>query len=239
MAPRLTLNTDELARTARSLFSPDGAAADKVHATLRGLGLPIPTAVATVADAARDLQAGDDDGAVLTALAVWDDLIAGRSTVAGLGALVDTHLGELRAAQEVASSSPAGLPEDLASQRTELRDLLDAGELVGKLGRISAITSAIAGHRATRLADLRAELRERVADEQTALRARYGSVDAGSMAETLSRLDQLVPDEKEEIAPDVAPGPTRGYPVDNGRCLPTRLTSSSPRIGSPRCRSAR
>jgi hypothetical protein len=200
---KVNANTDELARTARDLFSPDGVAADKVRATLRGLGLPIPTAVATVADAARDLQAGDDDGAVLTARAVWDDLIAGRSTVAGLGALVDAHLGELRAAQEVAASSPAGLPEDLAAQHAELRDLLDAGELVGKIGRISTITSAITAHRKKQLAELRTELRKRVADERAALRAQYPGVEADAIEETLSRLDQLVPSEGDEIAPEL------------------------------------
>ena len=37
----------------------------------------------------------------------------------------------------------AGLPDDLASQHAELRDLLNAGDLVGKLAQINAITSAI------------------------------------------------------------------------------------------------
>ena len=156
----MNLATDELARTSREVFAPDGAAADKVRATLVGLGLQIPVAVATVAEAVGDLRDGDDDGAVLTALAVWDDLMAGRSLVTELVALLDKHLDELRAAQAIAASSPADLPEDLAAQHTELRDLLEAGDLVGKLGRITAITSAISVHRAKRLADLRSELRD-------------------------------------------------------------------------------
>jgi len=200
---KVNTSTDELARTARGLFSADGTAADKVRATLVGLGLPIPPAVTTVADAARDLQVGNDDGAVLTALAVWDDLIAGRSAVADLVALIDSHLGELRLAQEVAASSPNSLPGDLSSEHAELCDLLDAGDLVGKLARISAITSAITAHRKKRLADLRADLRARMTAEQASLRSRYAGVDPDAMAETLARLDHLVPDDGDEISPEL------------------------------------
>ncbi len=195
--------TDELARTARDIFSPDGAAADRVRATLVGLGIAVPTAVTTVADAARDLASGDDDGTVLTALAVWHDLVAGRATVAQLASLLDAHLGELRAAQEVAASSPAGLPDELAAEHSELRDLLDAGDLADKLGRITAITGAITAHRSARLAKLRAELVQRMEGERAAIRARYPAVDPDVMAETLSRLDQLNPVEGEEVGTDV------------------------------------
>ena len=197
---RVNPTTDELAATARAVFSPDGAAADTVRATLVGLGVPVPTAVTTVADAVRDLAAGDDDGAVLTALAVWDDLVAGRKAVAELATLIESHLDDLRAAQEVAATSGAGLPLDLAAQHAELRDLLDAGDLAGKLGRMMAIASAIAAHRVSRLAELRADLVARMDAERAAIRARYPSVDPDVMAETLGRLDQLVPAEGEAVA---------------------------------------
>ena len=117
---KVNLTTDELARTTREIFSPDGAAAEKVRATLVGLGIPVPTAVTTVADAVRDLAEGNDDGAVLTALAVWDDLLAGRKTVADLATLLNSHVHDLRAAQEVVASPSAGLPAELATQHAEL-----------------------------------------------------------------------------------------------------------------------
>ena len=200
---KVNLATDELARTARDAFALDGAAADNVRATLVGLGLPIPIAVATVTEAVRDLRTGDDDGAVLTALAVWDDLLAGRSLVAELVVLLDKHLAEVRAAQAIAASSPADLPEDLATQHAELHDLLEAGDLVGKLGRITAVTSAISAKRANRLAELRAELRQRVEAERADLLARYQGVDTDAITETLARLDQLVPDDTANVGPDV------------------------------------
>jgi hypothetical protein len=199
----VNLATDELAQTSRDAFAPDGAAADKVRATLVGLGLPIPIAVATVAEAVRDLRDGDDDGAVLTALAVWDDLMAGRSLVSELVALLDKHLSALRAAQAIAASSPVDLPEDLATQHAELHDLLEAGDLAGKLGRITTITSAISEHRANRLAELRAELRARVEAERADLLARYQGVDTDAITETLARLAQLVPDDTANVGPDV------------------------------------
>ena len=148
----------------------------------------------------RDLAEGNDDGAVLTALAVWDDLLAGRKTVADLATLLNSHVHDLRAAQEVVASPSAGLPAELATQHAELRDLLDGGDLAGKLGRITAIVSAITAHRAARLAELRASLIARVDAESTAIRARCPSVPSDVMAETLARFDQLVPASGEVVA---------------------------------------
>ena len=200
---RVSPTSDELARTARALFAPDGVAAERVRATLVGLDLPIPSAVAKVADAVRDLHSDDDDGAVMTALAVWDDLVACRSTVGDLVSLVDDHLTELRTAQEVAASSCTQLPDDLSAQHSELRDLLDAGDLAGKLGRITAITSAITAYRTHRLGELRSVLRQRVTEERAALTARYPGVAVDTITETLARLDQLVPDDSEEVPPEL------------------------------------
>jgi hypothetical protein len=194
---KVNATSEELARTTRDAFGADGVAADKVRATLVGLGLAIPNAVATVGDVVRDLYTGDDDGVVLTALAVWDDLIAGRATVDDLLRLVESHLDELRLAQDVAASSVTGLPDDLVDQHHELRDLLGAGDLAGKLGRITAITSAITDYRQTRLVELRTQMRQRLEHEEAMLRARYPGVDSDAMAETLSRLAQLVPDEND------------------------------------------
>jgi hypothetical protein len=196
-------NTDELARTARDFFDPDGAAAERVRATLDGLGIPVPNAVTTVAEAVRDLHAGDDEGAVLTALAVWADLVAARSTVTDLLALVEAHLHDLRAAKEVAASSPGPLPEDLCAQHAELNDLLAVGDLAGKLGRITAITTAIRSHREERLASLRGELRLRMEEEKAGLRARYPGVDPDAMAETLAQLENLVPAEGVDASPEL------------------------------------
>lgn len=195
--------TDELARTSRQLFADDGKAAEKVRATLNGLAIPVPAAVTTVGDAVRDLNAGDDDGTVLTALAGWDDLVESRPVVNDLLDLVDNHLDELRKAQEVAASTTTTLPDDLVAQHEELKDLLAAGDLAGKLGRINAITSAITEHRGNQLAELRAELVRRMDEERAALRARYPGVDPDTMAETLGQLEQLVPDKDAEVGAEV------------------------------------
>jgi hypothetical protein len=203
LGEKVSSTADELARAVREVFAPDGATAEKVRATLVGLGTPVPTAVATVADVARDLGAGDDDGTVLTALDKWDDLVAGRTVVTRLAALLDDHLGDLRAAQDIASAPPTGLPPDLVAQHTELRDLLAAGDLADKFGRITTITAAITGHRDARLAELRAQLVSELEAEEAALRARYPTIDADVMAETLASLEELVPAGDEEVGIDV------------------------------------
>jgi hypothetical protein len=159
--------------------------------------------VTTVGDAVRDLNAGDDDGTVVTALTVWNDLVESRPVVGDLLDHVDNHLDELRTAQEVAAGSPASLADDLAAQHAELKDLLAAGDLAGKLGRISAIASAITEQRASQLAELRAELIRRMDEERAALQARYPAVDPDTLAETLGQLEQLVPDEDAEVSPEV------------------------------------
>ncbi len=200
---KVNATTDELAARTRELFTPDGAAADKVRATLAGLGIPVPAAVTTVVDAVRDITAGDNDGAVLTALAVWDDLVASRKRVADLATLVDSHLEELRSAHEVATSSGAGLPAELAAEHGELGDLLAAGDLAGKLGRITAIASAVTAHRAARLTELRAQLVARTEAERAAISTRFPNVEADVLGETMARLDQLVPAEGEEVAAEV------------------------------------
>lgn len=203
LGAKVNATTEDLARITRNVFAADGAAAERVRATLIGLGIAVPTAVTTVADAARDLVSGDDDGTVLTVLGIWDDLVAGRTVVADLASLLDAHLDDLRTAHEVAESSPAGLPDELAAEHAELRDLLDAGDLVSKLGRITAITAAITAYRSSRLAELRAELVRRMHQKRAAIRSRYPAVDPDVMAETLARLDQLVPGEDEQIEPEV------------------------------------
>lgn len=200
---KASITTDELARTARDLFAKNGAAAEKVRATLVGLGLPIPNAVLTVSDSVRDLLAGDDDGSVLTALAVWDDLVAGCSVVIELADLVDSNLADLRSVQKVIASSPVDLPEDLVAQHRELHDLVDGGDLAGKFGRIASLTATIDAHRADRLRELRSELGQRVEEERATLRTRYAGVDADAMAETMSRLNQLVPTDDEAIQPEL------------------------------------
>lgn len=195
---RVNPTTDELAATAREVFAADGSAAERVRATLLGLGIAVPSAVATVADQVRFLSAGDNDGAVLTTLDVWSDLIDGRKAVGELATLLDSQLDLLRAAKDVIATSDADLPPELRAQHAELRDLLDAGDLAQKVGRMSSIVSAISDYRAALRAELGAALAARIEAARADIVARYPNVDPDVVAETLGRLNRLVPAEGEE-----------------------------------------
>lgn len=197
---RVNPATDELARTARAEFADAGVHAERVRATLTGAGLAIPSAVTTVSKAVGELQSGDDDGTVLTALAVWDDLLAGRPLVSKIEKLVTEHLDDLRRAKSVVSGGTAGLPAELVQQYDELKDILETGLLTQRTGRITTITDAICAHREQRLNDLRERIRQRVETEQRALRARFPSVDPDAMAETVRDLDKLVPTTDDDVS---------------------------------------
>lgn len=192
-----------LATAAREVFSPLGADASKVTNTMRGLGLPVPTAVEHVAAAVRDVAGGDDEVTVQTALGSWDDLVHGREVIAQLGTVIDNNLADLQLAKRVADSQPLGLDGQLIADHAELRDLLAAGDLAGKLGRIVAIAGSIQKAREQHLENARSTLADAVAAERTAISERYTQIDETVVNEALSELDKLVPPEGDGTSADV------------------------------------
>jgi hypothetical protein len=200
---KFAATSDELAQAVRTTFTTDGATASIVKATLAGLGLTVPVAVDTVADAVRDLAGGDADDCVVTALGVWEDLVEGRGIVAQLDGVLTTHLDDLRAARNVVARGTAGLPDDVGAAIAELQGLLESGDLVGHMGRILAITTTATAARVQVLDDLRAELRRRIDDERAELRRRYPPVEPDVMGEALRAIDALLPSEGDEPSPEL------------------------------------
>ncbi len=203
LGSRVNPATDELARTVREEFAEAGVRAERVRATMNGAGLVIPPAVATVAKAVADLQHGDDDGTVLTALAVWEDLLAGRSSVSKLELLLTWHLDDLRRARGVVSRGASDLPSDLVEQYDELKDILATGLSPQKAGRIAAIADAICAHRDKRVLELREYVKQRVEAERRSLQVRFPGVDPDAMAETVRDLEKLVPGEGDDVPAEV------------------------------------
>ena len=188
---KVTPSTDELARAVRSAFAPAGESARTLRATMTGADLTIPTAVDTVVTVVSDLSKGDDDDCVLTALGNWDDLIAGIAIVDQLRPTVEGNLGLLRRARRAATSNFILLTPELEAQHTELVDLLQSGDLVGKMARIDTITTALEAFETAQVEAIRARLAEAVAAERAALVARHPTLDDAAVQEALAPLDSL------------------------------------------------
>ena len=208
-----------LAGVARGVFAPLQADASRVRDTLRGLGLVVPPAVEQVAKAVRDIVGIDDEVTVQTALANWDDLVAGRETVEQLSTVIDANLGDLqRAKRTVDAKSGLDDPQVLADH-TELHDLLEAGDLPNKLGRIIALTGSIDAARTAFIEKCRAELAERVEHAQKVLAAKYPTLDQTIVTEALGQLELLIPGIGESSTPELLQARTEslGTTVDRVR----------------------
>jgi len=198
-------NTDvaSLAAVAREVFAPLGTAASKVTNTMRGLALPVPIAVDHVATAVRDVAGADDELTVQTALGSWDDLVHGRTVIESLSAIIDSNLPDLQLAKRVADSKPLGLDDQFVADHAELCDLLAAGELATKLGRIVALANGIEKARTERLRSIRERLQKAVAEERDSLSTRYAQLEPDVIAEALADLDRLVPADGDGTSADV------------------------------------
>ena len=115
----------------------------RVVASLR-LGLAVPEAVSRAHGLIQDLLARDDEDVVKTSDEAWQDLVGGRQAARALDeTLTDGALTTLRQAMNEAQAPTAVLPEDARAAREELRDLLDAVDLPGRMSKIATLVTQV------------------------------------------------------------------------------------------------
>jgi hypothetical protein len=186
-------STEVLAAAVREAFLGGREATIRVESALGGAGIPISEAVGRTRGI-LDRLAGDDDVHVVTTAAdTWADLVAGTTVVDQLDELLATRLDDLRAAQREARRSADGLPDDLAGEHSELRDLLAAGDLAGHAARIFAVTRRLSEARAAATADAASRLRSALGEHEARLRDQFSDAGDGALAEMLRPLEALRP----------------------------------------------
>jgi hypothetical protein len=191
--PPAGYSTEVLAAAVREAFLGGREATIRVESALGGAGIPISEAVGRTRGILDRLAGDDDVDVVTTAADTWADLVAGSAMVDQLDELLATRLDDLRAAQREARRSADGLPDDLASERLELRDLLAAGDLAGHAARIFAVTHRLSEARAAATADAASRLRRALDEHEARLRDQFSDADDGALAETLRPLEALRP----------------------------------------------
>ena len=165
----------------------------RAESAIGGLGIAVPDTI-TRTRALLDRLGGDDNvDVVTTAHDTWADLTSGQTSVARLDELVQTHLDDLRAAQQEARRSPHDLSPALSAEHAELRDLLRAGDLTDHAARIFAITRRLAESRRAAADDAAERLQRRLDELAAELRKQFSDSDQTALAEALRPLEALAP----------------------------------------------
>ncbi len=184
------LAIDGLASAARKAFASDAPVCERVVASLRGLGLTVPEAVTRARTHIRELLGEDDEEAIKTCDEDWQDLVGGRQAARDLDDTLDEQaLVTLRAAIDERQASDAGLPEDARVARDELRDLLDAVDLPGRMSKVGTLVRRVRDAREAAWTTARDALRTQVDEELASIRAASPSeVDEAALDEALRPL---------------------------------------------------
>jgi hypothetical protein len=186
-------STDALAATVREAFLFGREATIRVESALNGLGISAPESVTRTLALLDRLTSANDVDVVTTAHDTWADLVAGRTVVDRLDELLETHLGDLRIAQREARRPPHDLPEDLAAEHGELRDLLAAGDIAEHAARITSIGRRLSEAREAAVTEAANRLSDALEQFGAELREQIGDVEEAALAEALRPLEALAP----------------------------------------------
>ena len=141
---------DELAARVRATFGPQRQPVAEAVSFLNGAGLPVPSAV----DAARRaLAALDEDDSYLVAEVAkeWDDLQAGIAAAKPVSDVIADDPSLFGRARDAAAIADTELPEDVREARSELADLIAAGDLVDQIAKVRSLVDAVSDAKATYL----------------------------------------------------------------------------------------
>lgn len=188
-------STDALATAVRDAFLAGREATIRVESALVGAGLNTPDAVSRTKSILDRIASDNDVDVVLTAHDTWADLVAGRSAVVRLDQLIADQLSDLRAAQREARRDPAGLPEELVLEHSELCDLLAAGDLADHAARIVAIGHRLAAARKDAATVAAQRLVATLEELRSQIREQFSELEDAAVAEAVRPLDALVPPE--------------------------------------------
>lgn len=187
------IDTAGLALALRGYFAPDSEACATISAGLKGADLPVPEAVTRLQNMVTSFRLASDADVVTLAAAAWADLAADHETVRKMAETLDDDLPLVRKARAEVSAGADGLPADASDARTELGDLLAAGDLLTHRGRIKELTTRMADTRRKATADARAALTEKLEALRATLRERFADMERTKVDEALRPVDDLLP----------------------------------------------
>jgi hypothetical protein len=142
-------------------------------------------------------RSASDADVVTTASSAWADLAADHGTVRKIAETLDDDLPLIRKARSQISAGADGLPNAASELRTELSDLLKAGDFLTHRGQIKELTTKVADARRKATAEATASLGEKVLALRAELRGRFPSMDAGKFDEALRPVDELLPSDSQ------------------------------------------
>jgi hypothetical protein len=200
---RPPLPVEDLSRALRTTFAPDGEACRRVAAAFGALGLQSPPVVGRMIEVVTRLVAEEDRECVRTAAQSWADLTAGREAAADLNDLLGVEASTLRDAIEQSRLGATGLGEQARADHQRLRDLLAAGDIIGHLGEIKALTASLRKERLDAEAAARVALQKSVRAEIATLRERFAAVGDAVLTEALKPLENLMPADGAQVSSEL------------------------------------
>ena len=189
------IDTAGLAAALRDYFGPDREACATIGAGLKGADLTVPDAVTRLQNIVGSFRFGADADVVTTAASAWADLAADHGTVRKLAETLDDDLPLIRKARAEVNAGADGLPSDAATARTELADLLAAGDFMTHRGQIRELTTKVGDARRKTVAETMAALTAKVEAMRAGLRLRFPDMDAAKFDEALRPVVELLPSE--------------------------------------------
>ena len=187
------IDTPGLAVALRSYFAPDGEACATLSAGMKGADLTVPDSVARLQNVVASFRLASDADVVTSAAAAWADLAADHDTIRRMAETLDDDLPLIRKARAEISGGADGLSSDAADSRTELVDLLAAGDLLTHRGQIKELTAKVADARRKATIETRAALTEKLKTLRAILRERFAEMDSAKVDEALRPVDDLLP----------------------------------------------
>jgi hypothetical protein len=194
------IDTPGLAAALRSYFGPDSEACSTISAGLKGADLPVPEPVTRLQNVVSSFQLATDPDVVTAAAAAWADLAGDHETIRKMALTLDDDLPLIRSARAEVSSGPDGLPHDAANARTELADLLAAGDFLTHRGQIKGLTAKVRSARAQATSAVEQALITKLESLRAGVRERFTGMDAAKIDEALRPVDELLPPGSADIS---------------------------------------
>jgi hypothetical protein len=141
-----------------------------------------------------------DPDVVTAAAAAWADLADDHDTIRKMALTLDDDLPLIRSARAEVSSGPDGLPHDAANARTEVADLLAAGDFLTHRGQIKELTAKVANARAQATSAAEQALIAKLESLRAGVRERFTGMDAAKIDEALRPVDELQPPGSADIS---------------------------------------
>ena len=187
------IDTIGLAAALRAHFGPDSEACATISAGFRGAGLPVPEPVTRLQNVVSTFRQASDADVVTSAADAWADISGDHDTIRKMARTLDDDLPLVRKAHAEISAGAGGLPSDAADARTELADLLAAGDFLTHRGQIKELANKVADARRKTTTEAEQELIAKIESMRAGVREQFTGMDSTKIDEALRPLDELLP----------------------------------------------